>query len=145
MNHWHAIIIRKRILNGPGVITLYKNYDIFDTWECYTGGKKLDPHQYGGLTPPLNYMMVELIEYRKHPMFDYSLDMARILPVGCGKAAYPKRTWDISRDPFMLHPYKTKSTGCPTPLPKYWDSFKRAFNKARKEDNFLISVRESIT
>jgi hypothetical protein len=144
MNVWNAVVTRHRKKKGPGKFILYKNFQIFAGWECITGGNQTDPTEYGGLTPPINWIMIEPIRERKHPSIKRGgeplvLDMARIIPVGIGASVYSRRTYGIDRDPFMIHPAGS-STGCIAIDRLVWDEAKTVLNNAWREDRFLIRV-----
>lgn len=140
MNKWSATVIRVNEEKGHGALYLYKDFELYDKYNCITGGDIKDPFTLSGLTPPLNWIMIEPIQYRKHPR-GHMMDMARIIPVGLGKTIYHKRTYAIDQVPFMIHK-AGRSTGCIAIAADQWEEAKKAINSAWAEDTFIISVRD---
>lgn len=137
---WFGEIVRARKEKGPGEFRLWLGAELKYTWPVITGGHIVEPKQYGGLTPPMDWLMVEPIAYREHPQ-GHKLEMARIVPVGWQKALYPKRTYDLERAPFMIH-VAGRSSGCIAIAPEHWREAVRAINTAFSESSFVIGVYE---
>ena len=114
---------------GPGKIQLVSEGDqVLGEWSVITGSaNRLDPKEYGGLTPPITWRMVEAIESRKHPK-GHTLSMARIFPVDRDDmATYNRRTFALDDWPFMVHAAGT-STGCIAVVE--WAACRRKLNEA---------------
>lgn len=135
---YHAIVERRREKKGPGVLKLYKDKTLVGEWECITGHNETNPKAYGGLTPTMEWVMIEKIENRKHPSRGSNFSFARIIPLG-NKEEWKNRTFEIDRWPFMIH-ISGKSTGCIAILPKDWSACRQALNKAFEEQAFIIKV-----
>lgn len=142
MSEWYAEVERTTTTKGPGVLRLYKDEDLVGEWKVITGGKETDPKVYGGLTPPLEWVMIEPIASRKHPQ-GHKMEMARIIPFGSDKSHFPKRTFSIHHWPFMLHVAGT-STGCIAVARKDWVACKKALNEAFAESTFPIYVFDEL-
>jgi len=137
---WFGEVVRSREPKGPGVFRLWIGHTLCHEWPIITGGDIVEPEQYGGLIPPMEWVMVEPIAYRKHPR-GHSLEMARIVPLGREKARYGRRTYSLDEDPFMIH-VAGHSSGCIAIDAKHWESAVRAINKAFAESSFTIGVYE---
>lgn len=141
INDWFAEVIREKTTRGPGVMRLWNGDTLVHQWRVYTGGQKLDPAEYGGLTPPIQWVMVEPITMRLHPQ-GHKLEMARILPLWEGKRRYPQRTYELDGWPFMIHA-AGQSSGCIAIHGGQWREAVEALNRAYHANTFLIEVRES--
>ena len=139
---WWAEVIRDGDLpRGPGTLSLYRGDVLQGEYACFTGGEKLDPHQLGGLTPPIRWRMVEPIKRRKHPQ-GHSMTMARIYPVQTlAIEDFQHRTFSLTEWPFMVHK-AGRSTGCIAIVPEDWEDAMEALNRAFEEEGegFEIDV-----
>lgn len=135
-----ARIMREIKKYGPGVFALFKDNELIYDCEVITGGSVLDSHEYGGLTPEVDWVMIENIQRRRHPSTGRIFEMARLIPLAPGFEKFKKRTIDIMGYPFMTHGMGI-STGCPGPLHRYFPRYKRELNEAREEGAFPICVR----
>jgi len=113
---------------GPGKIRVMDEDDqVVGEWDCITGGGRLDPTEYGGVTPPIGYNMVEMIESRKHPK-GHTMTMARIYPLDRDDVGlYGNRTFQLDGWPFMIHAAGS-STGCIGVV--QWREARRVINEA---------------
>ena len=142
---WYAQVIRNpNLAKGPGQILLF--HKLFDTisckgaWPCMTGGAKLDPHEYGALTPTLTWQMIEPIEERQVNEDAPTMRQAIIVPRDSGVASYPKRTfYNFTVDPFRIHPAGT-STGCIIVPSEHFTDLQKSFNNAYAQCAFPIHV-----
>jgi hypothetical protein len=112
-------------------VTLFSDGIAIAEYPCITGGSVKDPRQYGGLTPAIEWEMIEMIEVRtlrgRKPFA-----MARLVPTDpdYAKRHYPNRTFHrLEIDPFMTHE-AGRSTGCPSILPSHWAQARQALNTA---------------
>tara|TARA_Y100000310_G_scaffold280952_1_gene301059 strand:+ start:1579 stop:2004 length:426 start_codon:yes stop_codon:yes gene_type:complete len=140
MSDWFAEVIREREPKGPGTMRLYNGDTLVGEWSCITGGEITDPATYGGLTPPIQWMMVEPIKLRRHPQ-GHTMEMARLLPLWEGKSLYPKRSYELDGWPFMIHAAGS-SSGCIAIHGGQWREAVEALNRAWAENTFLIEVRD---
>lgn len=109
---------------------------------CITGGSKLDPRSYGGLTPPIQWEIAEPIQSRRLSQANRSLVMARMKPCDLAAARhdYPNRTFErMELDPYMLH-WAGISSGCVAIPSPYWSSFPPLFNEALKANGGIIKL-----
>ena len=144
-----AEVIRKdKAPNGAGVLTLYQDGEAIRSWDCITGGSQLDPHAYGGVTPPIFWEMIEPIQMRTLTESNQRLEMARIVPCYAEEAAqYPKRTFDrLENDPFMIH-VAGRSTGCIAVLSSVWRDCVSDLNSAwqANKGSLVVHVIEEST
>jgi len=136
-NDWYAEILRKPTEKGPGVLSLFKNDELVGQWDVITGGAEANAYKLGGLTPPIEWIMIEPIAYRRHPK-GHRMEMARLIPVG-DKTEYSNRTFSIHDWPFMIH-VAGRSSGCPAIRKDQWKECKKALNAAFEESHFIIDV-----
>lgn len=97
-----------------------------------TGPKnKLDPAQYGGVTPPGPWAAVETLEKREHARGGDPFTYCRMIPLGQQRKLYPNRTYNAVHitDPFMVH-FAGSSSGCVCIMGIWWDQGVQAFNVA---------------
>ena len=123
---------------GAGVVKLVnEEEEVLGQWECITGGSKLDPEEYGGLTPPIVWNMVEAIEYRQHPQ-GHKMTMARIYPMDRDDIeTYKNRTFALDAVPFMIH-HAGSSTGC---IAVYdFEDCKKAINQAWIDNGGYLEI-----
>lgn len=125
-------------IRGPGKIRLMDDNDnVVGEWDCITGGDKLDPSQYGGVTPPISFSMVEAIEPRKHPK-GHTMTMARIYPLDSDDIErYGNRTFSLDQWPFMIHAAGS-STGCIGVV--QWKPARAAINQAWIENGGYLEI-----
>ena len=148
---YDAEVIRERYkTKGPGTFTLYRRdlathkREVVGQWDVITGGSILDPKEYGGLTPPIHWVMIEPIASRQLDSRSYSMRLARLTPLGKEKDEYPNRTfYNLEVDPFMIHPAGT-STGCVCILEDQFDKAEIAINEAFANSSFIITVIDKI-
>lgn len=115
---------------GAAIGTFYRDDEVIGHGPMITGPRnKLDPTQYGSITPPGEWIPVETLEKRQHLRGGDPFSFSRIIPGGEQRTAHKKRTYDINRnDPFMVH-YGGTSTGCPCFLPCWWEKGKDLYNE----------------
>lgn len=133
------IIRNPEIEDAPGIETLYYGDEPVAMWPIVTGDRELDPTEYGGICPPLRYVMDGPIHEHVEKGRTSPQDHCTILPYAedeeRARTEYPKRTWhrDVGDD-FKRHKIGWgkggKSTGCLCPLDWYWDYAKGWLNKA---------------
>ena len=115
---YQAEVIREQSQEtGPGTFTLYRTNaetekrEVIGQWSVITGGSVLDPADYGGLTPPIDWVMIEPIALRQLEGRSEPSLLARLIPTGCAKSNYSKRTfYNLKVDPFTLI-YGDRSSG----------------------------------
>lgn len=134
---WKINVIRDKVKNGPGILTAYRLSENVFECQIITGGNQISPHEYGGLTPSVNWTMIESIKRRRHPNTGKMMEMCRIIPIDSGKIYYNKRTFGIENYPFMIHK-AGRSTGC-IAIKEDWGKAKRVLNQAFKE-GMIINV-----
>lgn len=105
---------------GPGILKVHHKDEVLDTFSVITGNQELDSAKYGGLTPPITWIPVELFSFRSPDGVRPSLTMSRIVPFSkmFSELFYPNRTYALPperTDPFMIHLGSASpgsSTGC---------------------------------
>lgn len=137
----YRLLVQRPTNSNLGTMYFYDRHEEIGTWDLVLGPEgKYDPTEYGNVTPNGLWIPIEDIAYRRHPIFNYSLTMCRILPIGDMKSKeYPKRTFDINRDSFMIHEFINYSTGCIS-IKGDFENFVKIFNGAFKEETFFITV-----
>lgn len=152
-DYYSARVIRNpSILYGPGVLEFYKGHELLEVVPVITGHLELDPHQYGGITPPVVWEVIEPVHDHEEGNGGYSGEFAKIMPFNTDSfdEEYSKRTYKREGDRFKFHPVrwqKGKSTGCICPVLPFWDiaarEINRGVNHARKEGySYLIGVED---
>lgn len=142
----YELVVRREIKEkGPGVLEILNGGvsnggHAIDCFEVITGGKETDCEKYGGLTPCIDFVMIETIDFRVHPSTKKTMDMARIVPI-TGKEPYTRRTFDIDKYPFMLHRAGI-STGC-IAIVNRWPAFKTIINEIFEKYGLSILVRNT--
>ena len=121
---------------GPGRLYLFFDDELVeeyeDGWKVITGGSKLDPMEYGGLTPSdIDFTVLTEIKRRKHPL-GHTMTMCVIYPESSeDRKRYHDRTFSYAKGsvPFMIHEAGT-STGCVAIRSEHWGEAKKAINEA---------------
>ncbi len=136
---WYVRVVRKLETKGPGTMFVYNWGVVAAEFGVITGGDEIDPAQYGGLTPPVSWEMVETIAYRDRPTGSGGLTNARIIPKGSQGSGYSNRTFSIWGWPFMVHG-PGRSTGCIAVDGDDWSECQELLNRAFAESTFTIDV-----
>jgi len=122
---WCAILLRDpEVKFGKGLLCFLYGGDLVDSFWVITGGVKPNPHDYGGLQPPIYWLILEYMLFRKHPNHKRGkMTMSRIRPLFENEAEeYGKRSYETEGDnavPFMGHAGSERegsSTGCTADL-----------------------------
>lgn len=137
---WYAVVRREVARLGKGHLSLFRGSETINRWPVITGGRQPDAKILGGITPPIEWVMIEPIRTRAHPK-GRTMNMARIIPFGPEKSVYRNRTFSIHDWPFMIHEAGS-STGCIAVLPDYWRDCRRHLNQAYAECTFSIYVED---
>lgn len=133
----HALVQRDPSAEkGAGVLFLMRGNDAFYSCDVITGGSELDPHVYGGITPPVGWIMIEPIDTTA------TFPRAVILPKfpDSFERDYPDRTYKINDTPFMIHAMG-RSTGCIGPSHSDWEVLSMMLNRAYQENGGFLEVR----
>lgn len=129
---------------GAGIGTFWdgETGEVLASGPMVTGPRnKLDPKEYGSITPPGEWFPVEPLGKRPYPDVGPST-FSRLMPLDGQQVTHPKRTYGIHRtDPFMSH-YAGSSTGCPSCLPSWWGDYKKVFNESF-EKGLVLSITDS--
>lgn len=147
MSSYYYAEVEKTPNTNRGTLSLYKDDDILEEWEVVTGGKILDPYKYGGTTPPIEWVMVEKIERRRHPNSGTVWVFGRIVPAEDEyRKMFRKRSFGLENWPFMIHA-AGRSTGCIAIKGDFLGAVK-ALNQAyeemkSQEESFIIDVYDA--
>lgn len=125
---------------GAGVFHLMRAGESIYSCDVITGGSILDPHTYGGITPPVIWSMVERIEINW-----VNFPAARIYPLDevLFRSEYPRRSIALDGVPFMIHAMG-RSTGCVGPAHTDWELFSYMLNHVwDSQGGLIIRIRDT--